>query len=867
MKSERLSFRCLSCREDLVSHRYASEEGRVTSAELACPSCGGATPVIQGFPLFSETSSGLRGREKLDSLAGTLFKPRSAVAEFIYQQSRRPVFDAYAAYYPFNEALVGFMRFAGLVREIMRPGDRILDLSCRTGWTGELLAALFPQQYVVSLWDGNQGVLAYSGYAYWLAESGRADNLEVVFLPERRRLPFPEGHFGLVFGYDFLHHHVDEVVLEELVRVAGAGAPLVFPHVHTNHSVPEPYFEREGRLISAGDWCEMLSALSGKGARRPCVMSELEIYAPGPFEITTAEHIEHYNCCVLLAPESWMGRTVDAPVPAPLSGGEYFFINPLVEIDPSSGVVSIDRGSMDGGVAHLLERHPAIERDLRGTIEPPLGRLQRQLLYWIDKGLDHAQLSRRLGREAASLDAEIRELIDRRLILALPVSRAMWLLQHYYRHRQPVHAFEEHRFHSLWMSLESRYAGHPVMVNHDGSEFNVENTRLLVEAVRALLSSRGVGRGDHLLIIAAGHLEVLITCWAAWLDGIVAAVLDPQTTSDRVGDLIRELGVRLAFVEPGVEEPGEAGCEAIVFDDMSSDESREGSFSERIEPFIGRTGGGEAPVDQDSPALVLCTSGSSGTPKRVRLSQGSLFRSGGILARHYGWDRGERLLSLGPMYSMSGLRNPATAALQAGATIVVASANQRAIALNALGAVEQHSVNIVTAVPAFLENLERLIEQGRAPGLPSLRLLLTTASRIDGSAQRRVAAALDIEIADYYGLTETGGVCILQDPGREYTDGSIGIPADCLCEIRAPDDNPLGLGETGQLHIYSANLMLGYVGRPETGLMMHDGWLATGDRARFLQGGDVLLLERLDGARKNRKGEFIAESFEQRNIV
>lgn len=73
-------------------------------------------------------------------------------------------------------------------------------------------------------------------------------------------------------------------------------------------------------------------------------------------------------------------------------------------------------------------------------------------------------------------------------------------------------------------------------------------------------------------------------------------------------------------------------------------------------------------------------------------------------------------------------------------------------------------------------------------GLPTLRLLLTTASRIDGSAQQRVADALGIEIADYYGLTETGGVCILQEPGREYTDGSIGVPADCLCEIRAGDD-------------------------------------------------------------------------------
>lgn len=48
---------------------------------------------------------------------------------------------------------------------------------------------------------------------------------------------------------------------------------------------------------------------------------------------------------------------------------------------------------------------------------------------------------------------------------------------------------------------------------------------------------------------------------------------------------------------------------------------------------------------------------------------------------------------------------------------------------------------------------------------------------------------------------------------------------------------------------------------------MRDGWLVTGDRARFLEGGDILLLERLDGARKNRKGEFVSDDVEQRSAV
>lgn len=861
MKPDRLTFSCPSCRVVLAGRSYVSDGGRMISGELECPSCARSVPVIQGFPLFPEISDGPAGAMRIDSLESELFKPRPEVAEFVYRQSRRPVFDAYAAYYPFNEALVGFMRFKDLIAETLAPGDCILDLSCRTGWTGEFLAALFPGQCVVSLWEGNRGVLAYSGYAYWLPELSRAQNLEIAFVEDKWRLPFPDGAFKLVFGYDFLHHHVDRDTLAELLRVTATDGALIFPHVHTNHSVPDPYFEREGELLSAAEWRRLWSSLRGRRGRQPCVISELDIYGREPVEIANRERIEHYNCCVMMVPSEWLGRRVDAPARSHPAAGDRLFLNPLVEVSPGSGRVSIDPGAMDGGVGHLLERHPAVARDLEGRLEPRLSRTQHQFLYWTAKGLDYAQARRRMAKAGGVLEAGVGDLVDRRLVLPLPVSRAMWLLQHYYRHRRPVQAVRDHVFRTLWRDLEWRYGEHPVVVNHDGGEFSVEHTRLLVDAVRCLLADRNVGPGDGVVIVSGGRVEVLLTCWAAWLRGAVVAVLDPDAGPGRVRDLMRELSARVVFREPEGADPEPSGGEVITFDDMSSEVSPASSFSSRIEPFLGRSADDDnPPVTEDAAALVLCTSGSSGMPKKVTLSQGSLFRSGEILARCYGWLRGERLLSLGPMYSMSGLRNPATAALHAGTTIVVASAGQRRIAAGAMRAVAEHSVDIVTAVPAFLENLDKLAAgQGRTLELPTLRLLLTTASPVDAGVQQRLAAHLGIDIADYYGLTETGGICIAQLPGLQYSNGCIGTPVGCLCEIRNPDGSRAADGTTGQLYVYSDNLMQGYLGESGSGLTVIDGWLATGDEARLLENGDIQLLGRLDGARKNRQGEFVTE--------
>ena len=864
VKADRVSFCCPQCRATLLEHAYAAAGERILTGELECPCCGRGTPVVQGFPLFGETGPAPVGPEKLAALAARWFRTRSEIEEFVHRQSIRPVFDAYAAYYPFNEALVGFVRFRDLVLQRLEPGNLILDLSCRTGWIGEFLAALFPDQYVVSLWEGNQGVLAYSGYAYWLPESSRARNLEIVFTPDRARLPFEDGAFGLVFGYDYLHRHVDRPSLQELLRVASAGAPLIFPHVHTNHSLPDPYFEREGTLMSSADWCRRWSSIPGNGARTPCVISELATYGAQAVEIATPDPIEHYNCCVLLVPEHWLGRQLAPPRAPVLTGDEYLFLNPLLEVDPSSGIVSIDPASMDGGVAHLLQRHPAIGRDLEAHIARRLNRPQRQFLFWADKGLDYSQACRRMENTDWSPEAEIRDLVDRRILLALPVSEAMWELQHYYRHRLPVYPVREHVFSTLWRNMAARYAGHPVMINHDGSEFGLEDTRLLVQAVRALLSSREVGSGDRLLIASAGHLEVLITCWAAWLDGIVVAVIDPRTGPDGIRGLLREINARLAFADSADTVPGDTACDVITFDDMSSGVRTGTSFSARIEPFMGASiDEPDTPPSEDAAALVLCTSGSSGTPKKVELSHGSLFRTGDMLARLHHWNRGERLLSLGPVHSMSGLRNPAVAALHSGATIVVPSPNERAIATSALRAIERHAVNIVTTVPAFLENIDRLLQQGRTLELPSLRLLLTTASPTDAAAQQRVSKSLGINVADYYGLTETGGLCIAQQSGRQYTQGVIGRPTGCICEIRDQAGNPVAEGEPGELHIYSDNLMTRYLGDPLSGLRVHEGWLATGDLARLLDGGDIELLGRLDRARKNRQGEFISQDVER----
>jgi acyl-coenzyme A synthetase/AMP-(fatty) acid ligase/SAM-dependent methyltransferase/uncharacterized protein YbaR (Trm112 family) len=863
MKYSTLSFCCPECRSKLDYEEMSSPKLDSELGYFVCQSCDNCIPVINGFPMFPESFSDSANYGNEIPTVLDRVKSRDQYREFIYQQSLRPVFDPYAAYYPFNEGLLGFLRLTKQIRTKLKPGSQILDLNCRTGWTGELLASLFPQQHVVSLWEGNQGFLGYSGFNYWLSESCRSENLTIIFNNDKEKIPFPDNTFDFVIGFDFLHHHSDSANLKELLRVATDNSPLVFPHVHTNHSVPEPYFERGGKLISAADWCEIFSALEQNPNRFPCVISELEVYNNASFVLETREKIEHYNCCVMYIPNEWKGCQVDFSGHEDASKDSYLFSNPLVNANLSSGILSIDPECMDHGVRHLLDRHPAIEDDLSTRLDSPLSRFERQIIYWADKGLTCAQTADRLQISLSVLNSSVQKLTARRVLMAFPVSSAMWELQKYARFRHIVRPPTCHVFAQIWTSMTSAYGANPVILNHDGSEFSTEHVSLFVNANRRLFRNKNIGKGDYILICSEVHLEILIVSWAAWLEGIIIVVANPDGSTESIEQLFRDIPISLIFSDRDMGFSESTSC--IAFDD--TDNSSSPLLSELIEPYFDLY---ELPVvvsEESDVCLILSTSGSTGKPKRVMLSQGSLFRSGESLYRCMGWRRGERVLSLGPMYTMSGLRNPAVSSLQAGAVIVIPSPEQQKLFSGSLRLIDEFSVNIISAVPAFIENLYNFIEQDRNLSLPDVRLVMSTASKLDVVQKNRVSTHLDLKVVDYYGLTETGGICIAQLPGKEYSGDAVGEPINCIVEIRNENSDCTESGIVGELYIYSDNLMSGYlhnvdVNQPEGhtisgGQRLHKGWLATGDQARILPGGDIELLGRYDGAVKNRQGEFL----------
>ena len=167
---------CPSCRCSYEQFAEIHTEARIERAILSCPQCRVAVPVVNGFPLFDEARPWAPGSDEawLGELHKEKFSDQVQYQRFLEEKAQRGTSDLYAAFQPFNESTRALYPLLELLREVLQPGDLILDTWCRTGWSGELLAGLFPQQRIIPLWEGDSNVLGHRGFSHWIGEGRRA---------------------------------------------------------------------------------------------------------------------------------------------------------------------------------------------------------------------------------------------------------------------------------------------------------------------------------------------------------------------------------------------------------------------------------------------------------------------------------------------------------------------------------------------------------------------------------------------------------------------------------------------------------------------------------------------------------------------
>lgn len=249
---------------------------------------------------------------------------------------------------------------------------------------------------------------------------------------------------------------------------------------------------------------------------------------------------------------------------------------------------------------------------------------------------------------------------------------------------------------------------------------------------------------------------------------------------------------------------------------------------------------------EEHPALIMCTSGTTGKPKGVMLSESNVVANVGDIADYFDINESDTILISRPLYHCAVLTGEFLTALVKGSRIRFYSEIFNPPKM--LELFEEYEITAFCGTPTLLIMTARFKRKSEND---CLKHICISGECMDIQTGHRIARAFPkCEIYHIYGLTEACPRVSYLPPHlfNRYPD-CVGIPLKTV-SVRIADKNgkPLPDGEEGILWVKGDNIMMGYYNEPDkTAEVLRDGWLCTGDIAVINDVGLLKIKGRSDG--------------------
>nr|CAD7574802.1 unnamed protein product [Timema californicum] len=402
------------------------------------------------------------------------------------------------------------------------------------------------------------------------------------------------------------------------------------------------------------------------------------------------------------------------------------------------------------------------------------------------------------------------------------------------------------------------------------------SSRQLACEISSLLEGR---RQERVAFLCPNDASYLITQWACWMSGQIAV---PMCSSHPVPIMEHYVGNSEAKLVVTTQEYADqvsqiasrCGSKLLVLDDslrmlaMKPEPRKLVQLDEDPTVHEVLEAGLEPEFYNDSGAMIVYTSGTTGSPKGVVLTHSNIQAQVSSLIQAWEWTQKDIVLHTLPLHHVHGIINVLTCPLVVGARCVMLpkfEASRVWSQLLAINMPANERVNMFMAVPTIYAKLideyekiftknARMQEYVKSVCAKNIRLMVSGSAPLPSPVSDRWADISGHRLLERYGMTETG--MVLSNPLKgERKPGFVGTPLpgvevqiakmkpgqDPEVIVRGDSSRSVVLTNkhsSGELLVKSPGVFRCYWKQPKATQQEFtpDGWFKTGDTTRFENG-------------------------------
>jgi benzoate-CoA ligase family protein len=397
-------------------------------------------------------------------------------------------------------------------------------------------------------------------------------------------------------------------------------------------------------------------------------------------------------------------------------------------------------------------------------------------------------------------------------------------------------------------------------LRYEQRRINYGDLREQTMRIAAVFSSLDLAPGDRVAILLHDSPEFITSFISICSSGAIAVPINMALGLDEQRTILNDCNANVAVVESELcstlltdapeklrhlrevlaVDRREGTEESIRESEDQLKESRGSSASETVRvrllsKLLDETKGAVSvfpPTDEDAPAVILYTSGSTGEPKGAIHRQADIFYTNETFCRQVLRLRaGDRLFSSSRLAFAYGLGNSLSFPLLNGMTTILCREKPLPSIISRI--FKEDKPTIFFGVPVVYSLLLDYYRHVGELDCSSLRLCISAGEALPAQLGAEWEKTFAVPLLDGIGSTEMMHMFMSNYEGEVRYGSSGKVLKGYEAALRDEQDNPTPLAAEGNLWVKGASAARGYWQRPEaTAQTFVDGWVRTGDLYR-----------------------------------